>query len=374
MTPFKRRVFYLGGFDPRGARHYHALYIQAAERLAAIGGDAIAVSPRRRTVPHFAEWDVAGPDGSAETRYTFLEWDDLVRRAWTRNPLRLLRDAARLYRDQWRHLDRPLARRLPRGPVIAFLYPLALLTLLPPAIALAALAPALALLPWRWAIPVALGVGVSVSLPILRRARVAWMLRFLAFNDRAAGGEGDPDLSARLDLFVDAVDQALDGEDDETLLVTHSNGSILAVPLMARLLARRGGAMPANFTLVTLGQCIPLILARTDRPAFRDRLAQLARGHFQWVDIGSPPDGAAFHAVDPARLIGLDTRYQLDQLSPRFHLFRDAANRRRGWSSKYEGHFDYLRVGDRPSPLDLPALTGLGRPVDAAVDAFRHIP
>jgi hypothetical protein len=32
MEKFKRKVFYLGGFDPRGVRFYHQLYREQAER------------------------------------------------------------------------------------------------------------------------------------------------------------------------------------------------------------------------------------------------------------------------------------------------------------------------------------------------------
>lgn len=364
MAVFKRKLFYLGGFDPRGPRHYHALYVQAAERR---GG--ISVSERRRASPHLAEWDVAAE--GAETSYAFLEWDDLVRRAWTRNPVALLRQAASAYRGQLTHLDREMVRALPRGPVIAFAYPLLAVTLLPLLLAIVPFGLALAWLPWWGALPAGALAGALLALPLVRRVRAGWMLRFFAYNARAEGGEGDPALAERLDLFADRIAAALAEEWDEVLLVTHSNGSILAVPLMARLLERFGGAMPARFTLVTLGQCIPLVLSRTDRPAFRERLAAVGRGHFQWVDIGSPPDGAAFHGVNPVALAGLDQRFLMEQLSPRFHLFRTRA--RAGWADKYELHFDYLRAGDRPSPLDYPSITALPGTIDEKVDAFRAI-
>lgn len=368
---FKRRVFYLGGFDPRGARHYHAMYVDAAARRAALTGEAIRVSNRRRPAPHLAEWTVFA--GDAKTRLLFLEWDDLVRRAWTRNPLRLLVGAARAYRGQLRHLDRDMVRALPRGPVVAFAYPLAAVTLLPLALALPVAAALMAVLPWWAALAAGAVAGGLLALPPVRRVRAAWVLRFLAYNDRAAGGEADPAMAARLDLFADAVADALaDPRWDEVLLVTHSNGSILAVPLMARLMARAGNVLPDRFSLVTLGQCLPLVLTRRDRPAFRQRLAEVGRGHFHWLDVGAPPDGAAFHAVDPFALAGLDQRCHLEQLSPRFHLFRDRP--RRGWADKYELHFDYLHVADRPSPLDYVGLTALPGMLDAKVDAFRAIP
>ena len=61
-------------------------------------------------------------------------------------------------------------------------------------------------------------------------------------------------------------------------------------------------------------------------------------------------------------------------LSPRFHLFYDPENYHGGWSNKYEAHFDYLRVGDRLSPVDFLSLTAGRRTLDDAIAAFRTIP
>jgi len=376
---FKRHIFYLGGFDPRGSRHYHAMLREAAAKRARLTGEAATVGERVRAGPHLSECAVTGPD--AATRYTFLEWDDLVRDRWTRGPLRLLVRAAAAYRGQLAALDRAAVRRLPRGPLIAFAYAPAGAVLLPALLGLGFALAMLAVLPVGIAWPLGMLAGAAAAAAPLRRARAGWMLRFAAFNWESGGGVGDPAVAARLDRFAGAVGAVLDDPDaDEVLLVTHSNGSILAVPLVARLLAARGHALPDRFTLVTLGQCVPLMLVRTDaggRP-FRDALALVGRGHFHWLDIGSPRDGAAFHAVDPFALAGMDRRCWLEQLSPRFHLFRDApASAPRGWSkwaTKYEAHFDYLRTGDRPSPLDLVALATAPVPVDRSVDAFRALP
>ena len=43
MAGFKRKIFYMGGFDPRGVRHYHALYREAAERWSELTGVPLAV-------------------------------------------------------------------------------------------------------------------------------------------------------------------------------------------------------------------------------------------------------------------------------------------------------------------------------------------
>ncbi len=77
--------------------------------------------------------------------------------------------------------------------------------------------------------------------------------------------------------------------------------------------------------------------------------------------------------VNPMALIGAETRPTLVHLNPRFYKFYDSATYHGGLANKYEIHFDYLRVGDRVSPLDYPSLTATARPIEASVAAFEAL-
>ena len=57
-TVRRRHVFYLSGFDPKGASYYHALYRAEAAQQAEVNGHTIEVSPRHRSIdrPHSNEW------------------------------------------------------------------------------------------------------------------------------------------------------------------------------------------------------------------------------------------------------------------------------------------------------------------------------
>ena len=95
---------------------------------------------------------------------------------------------------------------------------------------------------------------------------------------------------------------------------------------------------------------------------------------FHYVDLSFPPDGAAYFNVNPLLLMSDRHAARVDMLSPRFHLFYEPENYHGGWSNKYEAHFDYLRVGDRLSPVDFISLTAGRRPLDDSLAAFRAIP
>lgn len=377
LEKFKRKVFYLGGFDPRGVRFYHQLYREQAARHAALTGDAIMVSGRQAGPAGAAVsalWRVENPAAGVETDYEYLRWEDLIGKVWIRNPLSLAWRAARAYAGHARHMDFRRMRRLRKGPVITILYPPILAVLVP---LLLALVPALLLsllLPFWVGALAGIVLSALLSGRILAKLVVPWLLRFMTYHGAlAAEGPGEA-LDDRLDRFAARIAEQLDGDWDEVQIVTHSAGTILGMRLLRRLLALRGGSLPDHVVLLGLGQVVPVIGLRRDAAWYHDDLRALADRHFRYVDISSPPDGAAYYNVNPFRLVGDQYAARVDMLSPRFHLFYRPENYHGGWSNKYEAHFDYLRVGDRLSPLDFISLTAGRRTVDDAVAAFRMIP
>jgi hypothetical protein len=377
VEKFKRKVFYLGGFDPRGVRFYHQLYRDQAVRHEALTGDPIVVSGRRSGPAGAAVsaiWQVENPAAGVETDYEYLRWEDLIGKVWIRNPLSLALRAARAYAAHARHMDFARMHRLRKGPVITILYPPILAVLIP---LLLALVPALLLsllMPIWAAAPIGIGISAFLSGRILAKLVVPWLLRFMTYHGAlAADGPGEA-LDERIDHFAARIAQELDGDWDEVQLVTHSAGTILGMRLLRRVIALRGKGLPDNFVMLGLGQVVPVIALRRDASWYHQDLQALRDAPFRYVDVSSPPDGAAYFNVNPFLLFADTHAARVDMLSPRFHLFYEPENYHGGWSNKYEAHFDYLRVGDRLSPLDFISLTAGRRTVDEAVAAFRTIP
>lgn len=371
MAGFKRKVFYVGGFDPRGVRFYHALADEQVRRWAAHAGEPATVSTRHAVSATRVDWTISNPAEDVETEYSFLRWDDIVRAAWVKNPFALAARAFRAYRDNIRFLDFASGKKLGKGPLITLFYP-AVFTLAFPLIAALPIALIAAIwLPWWAALAIGLVLGVAIARPLLIKMHAPWLLRFFVFNSELGGGEADPRLERRLDAFADEIAASLPGEWDEILLLTHSNGSILSVPLMVRLLQRTGGMLPETFAFVTMGHCIPLVACRRDAVRFKDQLRTLAAHDFRWIDIGSPPDGAAYSGVDPLALVAAETKPRLELLSPRFHLFYNPDTYHKGYANKYEVHFDYLRTGDRVSEIDWPSLVATSRPINRSIAEFK---
>ena len=371
MTAFKRKIFYLSGFDPRGARFYHQLYSEQAEIYTANGGHAVSVGERERTGKGNSRWTIQDTASDAETELIFLGWDDVIRSHWVKNPLTLLGRSLCAYWHFTRNMNWDRTWRFPRGSLIAFYYPGASAILLPVLFGLILWLLFGFLLDFPWDIAAAAITAIAVAAVIVRKIESFWLLRFIIFNDSLARSDADPTIEQRLDEMAATIHAALGEPVDELLFVTHSNGSIMAVPIMARLLELNGGHMPRNFALMTLGSCIPLIGCRRDSARFHSKLETLAKGDFLWLDIGSITDGACIALIDPCGSCQTDARPNLHILSPRWFKYCDPATYDTRRRNKYEVHFEYLRTFDRISPLDYIGVTSGGRPLAQSIEAFK---
>lgn len=359
MTIHRRNVFYLSGFDPRGIHHYHALYRTEAGKYSALSGQAIHVSSRRGN-----QWTAENRTAGVTTDFTFLRWDDIVRRAWIREPLRLIWRTFGMYayyarQFQWKELV-----KLSHAPLVTFAYPLLSLLLLPLGsfLLLAAF-----LSPW-----LAFLIAIPLSAFAMRHLKSLWLMRFFVFNHQLAQ-EKDTELMERLDEFADKIIEKLKEPADEVLLVGHSNGSILMVYLLDKIASRLQGPWRGHVRVLTLGHCIPLISYLKTAPAMHSALKRIAKIPLYWCDIGFPPDGACYACTNPFLPDTHEYNTELHLLSARFFRYYDPERYRRLRRNKYQLHFRYLMTGDRLSPLDYTALTTNASPLPETVATYEKI-
>lgn len=367
----RRRVFYIGGFDPQGPARYHAMVEEGAAGALSRCGLDVQVSARRRAGAHLSRWRLQArtPDGeTVDTVYDFARWDDLVRAAWPRARSVVLGQtlavAARLMANGsgWRILQTS--------------WPAALL-LLGPGLALAVLLmfglPAVAASLWAvvqgqpgaaagWAVAVSgLGIGWWA---LHRMLQGDWLMRSAHHILRCARGRA-PDLEARIDAFAAMLGDAADEGWDEVLVVGHSSGCMLAISAVARALPR-WQATGQRLSFLTLGHCVPLLSYQPEAVRFRQELSQLrSSAHLDWVDVTAPPDGCCFALTDPtavcddgggaASLPSGPGRPKC--LSPRWMQAFSAAHYAALRRDKMRCHFQYLRPTDAPTPFDPMLLT-----------------
>ncbi|HMO08982.1 MAG TPA: hypothetical protein PKD10_15255 [Paracoccaceae bacterium] len=326
---FRRRVFYIPGYDPFHPRRYRELYRKEGAAQAALSGYELRLLPRRGGTPQ--GWRVESTvDGHrALAAVEVLVWSDLVRGSMDQG---IAQTYGQLGRTAWIYIASGALFRLMRlrkGPVIAALYPVVVLLA---QLGLALLAGWLAVRGLIWVMPgladtgrgqlallVVAGIVVGLVLHGFRRIDNRLMAHYLmhdfAYSAQGMGAD-PPDLSARIAAFGARIRTALAEDWDEVLVVGHSSGAHIGVTLLADLL-RAGlpdGPRPA-LSFLTLGQVVPMVsfLPRADR--LRADLALMsAQPDVFWVDVTAPGDGCSFALCDPVAVSGVappDKRWPL---------------------------------------------------------------
>jgi hypothetical protein len=384
----RRRVFYIPGYDPIHPRRYREIYRREGAAQAAISGYYISLSPKKTKGPY--GWQVDASMDGAETHADFevLVWSDIVRDSMSNS---IPATYAQLLRTAWIYISTGTLFRLMKlrkGPVIAALYPVAML----------AVQLIVALLV-GWAIFHAFGrfsgviagdfcatligvvgalIGLAAAVFILRwfQARDNRLMAYYLMHDYAYSahlwGGNPPELDARLAAFGDRIAEALQQDVDEVLVVGHSSGAHLAVTVLADLI--RAGRVPEGgpaLGFLSLGQVVPMVsfLPKADR--LRGDLQYLCtRDELAWIDVSAPGDGCAFALCDPVTVSGVapaDKKWPLvfsaafsQTLSP--ERWKELKRR------FFRLHFQYLCAFDRPGDYDYFRITAGPKTLAARYD------
>ena len=343
----RRVVFYISGFDPRGARHYYRFFRDEAAKSAL----PLTVGKAKKRGDKAMEW-VIECEGR-RVPYVFLCWDDLIRSRWITSPLTLFSASVRSYARYIFSGAGAKSLRHSRNAATALFYPLLIGGAWTLGGAVAASLPYLSGLH-----PVGAG-ALSVSIAALvgyfgvksaKKHKLGWLLRIYAFCSNYAKRD-DAAVAARVGVFARAVRKAM-AEADEVILIGHSVGSILAYETVAELL--RDGVDCDKLTLLTLGQCVPLVGCLPEAEAFRTRMAAVAASRIKRTDVSSPADGACVPLSDPLeRLDGIKTIAAPAQIfSPRFHKSFSPESYAALKKDRFDMHFAYLMAPDKGGEFD----------------------
>jgi hypothetical protein len=306
LPPFRRKVFYIPGYDPFPPRRYRELYRKEGAAQAAMQGYQLELLA---TKGEGYGWGVrALVEGRAvETDFRMLVWADLVRDSMATG---IVATYAQLFRTAWTYIGSGALFRLMRlrkGPVIAALYPIAVL--------LAQLGLALGMGGLIWGLLGAWGIlpGLAVVWLILQGFRridrhiFAWYLMHDYAHTAQHGGAYPDDLQTRMDQFRATIRAAMAEDWDEVLVIGHSSGAHLAVSILADLV-REGSK--GKVSLLTLGHVVPMVSFLPKASRLRADLGLMAKADIPWVDVTAPGDGCAFALCDPVSVSGVSTEGQ----------------------------------------------------------------
>lgn len=361
---FRRKVFYIPGYDPFHPRRYRELYRKEGTDQARLSGYGLTLRPKTTRGPY--GWHVVGEieGGRAEADVEVLVWSDIVKGSMEQG---VAATYLQLARTAWAYIGSGALFRLMRlrkGPVIAALYPIAML-LAQALVALLAIALVAGLggglLPAPWGLWAGLAVGLASGGAILRWFRrqdhrffAYYLMHDYAYSAQAKGANPVP-LEARMSDFGKAIRAALDAEVDEVLVVGHSSGAHLGVSILSDLIRAGVPERRPALSFLSLGHVVPMVSFLPEARRLRADLAYLStRDELSWVDVTAPGDGCAFALCDPVAVTGVAPP------GKRWPLVFSAAFTRTLSPERWQElrwrffrlHFQYLCAFDRPGDYD----------------------
>lgn len=388
MRVRSRRVYYLCGFDPRGAAFYHELYKSEAVKQQNVDGCTYLVGPTQSNSSMEEVWEILAQSDAETTRttYSFLKWDDILRAHWTTSAWGVLRRTVRFtvgyaasggLCGTWKVSKRFFWTLL--TPVLSLL--------------LAVLASLLVSTLFVWGVSwltdssiftwlAGAGTGGLVLLGcwrLSRKLRLPWLACAFDFLLRW-GRDGDESLDRRFSELANHVAiQILDDPTDEVLVIGHCSGSLAAICFMAQLqeiLSRQAaaGAAPRNVKLLTFAQVIPMFALMKRAAWFRQRLQAVVDANLAWLDYSSPADPLCYALVDPLASCamssaGITSGYRVR--SSRFDLMFGEAEYAALRQDPFRIHFQYLCSSQRSTANSFFKLTAGHDPLERNIFSDR---
>ena len=374
----RRRVYYLGGVDPRGVRFYHQLYKSEAAAQAAVNGCTYGVGECQKTGDFASSWNVIAQHASSadatQTRYTFLGWEDLIRELC---PISLRSALAAIPGLYGRYAAQGgFSTAWVYGRRFFWLMVLPLIYLMLAVLVMGVVAGLMAWgvtrfssNPWLAGLAALVGVGGMGTLAMWRARgmHLMWLLGAIAFVPR--WGRNRPEaLTARWDAFAEQIhaDLAQDAVQqppwvaDEVLIVGHCGGTMAAVCVADRFLATPTAPGGPPVKLVTLGSVIPLLGVVREAHWFRAQLVRVGNSAMPWKAFSAPADPLCYPLVDPFVVCGLPAPagvggFQIK--SSRFDQMFDQATYALTRRNAFRIHFQYLMATQLPVDNDYFTLT-----------------
>jgi len=374
----RRHVFYVEGYDPRGAEGYYDIFRRSWKRCPRVWHFAGKLGELVLDSELLAHWDIeaAGPNWQVVTRYEFLRLEGVIGAnmadpMWRQVPRAIVwmvddlvsGTTARIFRAAWRF-----------GLHLLYFQVLLLLWLALSVTGgwLAGLAAASFGVP----VPAATAIGGLIALicflllrPLADRLQVVQINSCWPYLREFARGHASA-FDAPIDCYAARIVAAARGNQcDEIVVVGHSAAGVTACAVTARAfeLDPEVGRYGPQIVLLTLGSVMP---AAALHPAARRMRAVIARiasePSLSWIDCVSRKDVMNFWDFDPVAGTGVEVgaercnplvwqvRFK-DVVSPEYY--------RRLRMSFFRLHYQFIMSGDRPAPYDYPMLVAGPVPV-----------
>ncbi|MCV3383030.1 DUF829 domain-containing protein [Campylobacter sp. IFREMER_LSEM_CL292] len=344
----KRDVFYIAGYDPRGYRHYYAMFKKNLTEQNTLLNYDYTLSKAQVNIYPF--WQIQTP--YTNTTYTFLSWNDIVKKNWSEGIKDALSDCYSFFRiytitGLFLKFGKESPHQLITGYYPFFYVLLSLIFTL-----FCAFGSLFYLQNFHIILGILAFVLSLVFLPKMlyklgKKLAVFWIARICSFCanwEKNSQGE----LELRMDDFARVIFEKLkenaNDKNYELILSAHSVGTVLCINVLAKVLRKceKENISFENLKVLTLGECIPLVSYQKRSFEFRKDLEYLGSKNLIWYDFTSIIDGACFAQVDFIRTSGVKTQFSPKYLSTKFHTLYKNKDYKKIKKDKYKAHFLYL--------------------------------
>lgn len=366
----KRLVYFLGGFDPRGGRHYYSLFKKEATLMAKTSEAKINVTARKRINKTIMSWQVEYSESSTapltHTEFRVLDYSEIVRKNWVKSDflalLKSLKTLCFLAKNNWLKNNTLVIILQIFGPPL-FVCGL-MLTILSLAISISTLIFLLTTLHVILKIFLTLAVVLShwkLAKWLDKKLNFYWLIRGICFSSLQEQYD-EPLYEPLMQDFTDEIlHNAKKNHYDEIIIVGHSSGAFFATELAARCYAKNKGFADgrSEINIMTLGHCITLMSGCSIDKGYHQYLSTLAKStNIDWLDFSDPKDIAASYKTDPIKMLPTEIQSEIQQHNPNRQIprlqraqFFKLFNKKQYNAfkkDKYRVHFQFLQA----SPID----------------------
>ncbi|WP_139451621.1 DUF829 domain-containing protein [Campylobacter armoricus] len=346
----KRDVFYIAGYDPRGYRHYYTMFkknLSLQNEFLAYDYTLSKAKVKENTYPF---WQIQTP--YTNTTYTFLSWNDIVKKNWSEGIKDALSDCYSFFRiytitGLFLKFGKESPHQLITGYYPFFYVFLSLIFTL-----FFAFGSLFYLQNFHIVLAIIAFILSMVLLPKMfyrlgKKLAVFWIARICSFcANWEKNRQGQ--LEQRMQEFSQTIFENLKThskeKDYELILIAHSVGTILCINVLAKVLKKceQENIDFSNLKILTLGECIPLVSYQKISYEFRKDLEYLGSKNLIWYDFTSIIDGACFAQVDFIRTSGVKAKFSPKYFSAKFHTLYKSKDYKKIKKDKYKAHFLYL--------------------------------
>ena len=369
----RRRVIYVHGYDPQGAVGYYGLFAHGWKKFKNVWSVKSKLSPLKIESDDLATWTVttSGPGWEVFTDYEFVRYEDIITEnmnlpivwqiiaalKWVLGDL-ISGATARIIRASWRFEMHHILFQLLLVVWIVFSF-------LAGWFALIIARDTLGLTMWV-AVPlaVAIGIGVFYALrPFVDRFFVIRINNHWPYLRKFGRGEPtclDRPVKAGIGRLLAA---AKANDVDEVLLIGHSGGAPLVLPIVARALEHDPdlGRHGPSIVVITMGSIMPAVALHPRAQWMREMVRRVAlEPSVQWIDCQARKDILHFWNLDPVAGIGVKTDPQWRNpliWQVRFRDIMSPDSYKRNRTNFFRLHYQFIMAADRRAPYDYVMLT-----------------